>query len=140
MQVKAKIIPRTLLVRQDETMSAGQCIKDLIIARYAMSGNENDFIPTLNAPLFQSEEGKHLRAGRIETTIKNGLKTEGVLHTEKYNTHSLRIGGTTRLCQLGCPIRLIKLFAGWSSDCALIYIQDEAKSFQQFAKNMTAAA
>ena len=137
---KAKIIPRTLLVRQDGTMSAGQCIKDLIIARYAMSGTENEFTPTPNAPLFQSEHGRHLRAGRIETTIQNGLKTGGVPHVKKYNTHSLRIGGTTRLCQLGCPIRLIKLFAGWSSDCALIYIQDEANSIQRFTKTMTATA
>ena len=134
---KAQIIPRTLLVRRDGTMSAGQCIKDLLIRRYGMSGDEEDFNPTPNTPLFQAEERKHLRAGRIETTIKNGLKAGGVSHIAKYNTHSLRIGGTTRLCQLGCPIRLIKLFAGWSSDCVLIYIQEEAKSIQKFTQHMT---
>jgi hypothetical protein len=137
---KAKTIPRTLLVRNDGTMSAGQCIKNMLIDRYKLSGNEEDFIPTPTAPLFQKSDGKHMRAGHIETVIKNGLTQGGVKHVEKYNTHSLRIGGTTRLCQLGCPIRLIKLFGGWSSNCVLIYIQDEAKSIQKFTRKMTALA
>jgi hypothetical protein len=134
---KAKIIPRTILVRHDGTMSAGLCIKRMLMTRHNMTGKEDTFVPTLNAPLFQNEHGGHLRATQIETTIHSALKQGGVKNFKQFNTHSLRIGGTTRLCQLGCPIRLIKLLGGWSSNCVVIYIREDAKSAHKFTRKMT---
>jgi hypothetical protein len=135
--VKAKVIPRTLLVRNDGTMSAGLCIKNLLLSRHKMTGQELHFQPTPDVPLFQMANGNHVRAGQIETIIKNALQQAGIANVEKYNTHSLRIGGTTRLCQLGCPMELIKLLGGWSSKVFLIYIQDDVKSTEKFTKQMT---
>ena len=120
-------------------MSAGACVKNMLIARYNLTGNEDRFIPNPSAPLFQMRNGKHIRADQIKTIIKQGLSQAGVPNIEKYNTHSLRIGGTTRLCQLGCPIKLIKLLGGWSSNIVEIYIRDDAKSIQKYTRYMTRA-
>lgn len=81
--------------------------------------------------------GKHIRAGQIETIIHNGLREGGVTNWNQFNTHSLRIGGTTKLCQLDCPTPLIKLLGGWSSDCVQIYIREDVKSLERFTKLMT---
>jgi site-specific recombinase XerD len=137
---KAKIMPRTLLIRNDGTMSAGRCIKSMLITRHNMTGDEDVFIPTHEAPLFQNTQGGHLRAKQIESTIHSALRQGGVRNYKQFNTHSLRIGGTTKLCQLGCPIRLIKLLGGWSSNCVRIYIREDAKSANKFTRNMTSQA
>jgi hypothetical protein len=135
---KAKVLPRTLLIKHGSTMSAGLCIKQMLISRHNMTGSENKFVPNKGRPLFQNNFGNHLRAGQIETTIHGALKQGGVRNWKQFNTHSPRIGGTTRLCQLGCPIRLIKLLGGWSSNCVLTYIRETAKSAHKFTKQMTA--
>ena len=134
---KAKMIPRTLRVHASSTMSAGQCIKEMLIHRHHLVGDEEIFTPTKGAPLFQKENGKHLRARQIATVITAALQHGGIKNYKQFSPHSLRIGGTTMLCKLGCPIRLLKLLGGWSSNCVLIYMREDAKSAEKYTRKMT---
>ena len=134
---KAKMIPRTIRVHNSSAMSAGQCIKDMLIQRHNLTGHEEVFTPKKGTPLFKKDDGSHMRTRQIATVITSALRQGGVKNYKQFSPHSLRIGGTTTLCKLGCPIRLLKLLGGWSSNCVTIYMREDAKSAGKYTQKMT---
>jgi hypothetical protein len=53
-------------------------------------------------------------------------------------THSFRIGGATKLFQLGVTPEIFKHLGGWSSDAYKLYIQIQQQDLMGFARKMCA--
>ena len=72
-------------------------------------------------PLFIRADGRRcVTAAAVSDAVKAAAKAIG-LDPSRFASHSLRIGGATRLVSLGVPFPLVKLRGGWASDVFLQY-------------------
>ena len=77
--------------------------------------------PQANQPLFRFASGKFLTLPLVTSTLRQCLKYLNV-SSEKYASHSFRIGAATTAAEKGIPPWLIKVLGRWESDCFSIYI------------------
>ena len=79
---------------------------------------------TTSSPLCAAPQGADGRrcvtAAAVSDAVKAAAKAIG-LDPSRFASHSLRIGGATRLVSLGVPFPLVKLRGGWASDVFLQY-------------------
>jgi len=54
----------------------------------------------------------------------------------EFGTHSCRIGGATRLFEMGATAEVIKDLGGWSSDAHKDHVRIQQQSLMRFARNM----
>ena len=70
--------------------------------------------------------------------MRHTLKEAGVSadKTKRYGTHSCRIGGATKLFQMGVSPEAIKLLGGWASDAYKAYIRIQQDDLMNIASKM----
>ena len=114
----------------------GGWLRDLLARRHGLGVGQE---PTLRAsPLFQNERGAHLAQDVVLRYIRSNLKRSGYSaeQVSTYGTHSARIGGATKLHQMGVSSEVIKAMGGWSSDAWKTYIRIRRQELLQISKTM----
>ena len=127
--------PRMLPVDNDES-SPGKALRDLLINRLGLRRGEE---PNLRkVPLFQNGRGGHLTREGVLSFIRAGLKQAGVPSSrlDKFGTHSCRIGGATRLFQLGATSDVFRHMGGWASDAFRAYVRIQQTDLMDFSRKM----
>jgi hypothetical protein len=132
---RSKLRPRILPV-DDDPMSPGGALRKMIAERQGLRKGA----PPLrtSAPLFQDERGGQLKQSAVLTFIRKTLERAGKSKAEalEYGTHSCRIGGATRLFELGAPAGVMKNRGGWSSEAWKGYIRLQQAQLMTFARRM----
>ena len=127
--------PRTLPV--DSTpLSPGRALQQMLIARHGIRPGED---PRLGpAPLFQNGRGGHLTRDSVLTFMRSTLKQAGMPKAtqEKIGTHSCRIGGATKLFQLGATADVLKHLGGWASDAYRAYVRIKGVDMLNYTRKM----
>jgi hypothetical protein len=93
-------------------------------------------------PLFQARNGKHLARDTVLRFARSAMAAAGFSKEQQnaYGTHSARIGGATRLFQLGATSDILKRMGGWSSDAYKEYIRTQQQDTMVFARRMCTEA
>ena len=93
-------------------------------------------------PLFQARNGKQLSRDTVLRFARAAMATAGFTKAQQasYGTHSARIGGATRLFQLGATSEILKRMGGWSSDAYKEYIRIQQQDTMVFARKMCSEA
>jgi hypothetical protein len=131
----SRLRPRTLEIGKDPT-SPGRLLQNLIAKRYSLVYGEE---PVLGkSPLFQDTRGGQLKQSTVLGFMRHTLKEAGVSadKTKRYGTHSCRIGGATKLFQMGVSPEAIKLLGGWASDAYKAYIRIQQDDLMNIASKM----
>ena len=105
--------PRMLPI-DEPANSPGKNLRDMIARRHRLREGQE---PTLSsAPVFQDGKGGHLTRDGVLAFIRSTLQRHGVAQElrEKFGTHSARIGGATRLFQLGATGEEMQHPGGWA--------------------------
>jgi hypothetical protein len=134
--LKSKLRPRILPV-DDSPMSPGGALRTLIAER---KGLRRGTPPLLGkTPLFQDGKGGQLEKRAVLGYIRLVLRKRGGLslaESMECGTRSCRIGGATKLFQLGATPEVFKHLGGWSSDACKMHVQIQQKDLMGFAKKM----
>jgi hypothetical protein len=134
---RAKLRPRILPV-DDDPLSPGRAIQTMLAERYRLRRGQPLMIVT-GRPLFQDGRQGQLKQSAVLTFMRKTLmKQGGMSQTEanQYGTHSCRIGGATRLFELGATPDVFKHLGGWSSEAYRGYVVIQQKELMTFARNM----
>ena len=134
---KAKLRPRMLPVDDDE-LSPGRAIQTMLAERCGMRRGQPLLIVS-GRPLFQDGKQGQLKQSAVLTFMRKTLTKQGGMSTaeaNQYGTHSCRIGGATRLFELGATPDVFKHLGGWSSEAYRGYIIIQQKELMKFARNM----
>jgi hypothetical protein len=134
---KSKLRPRILPIYPG---SPGWALRELIARRLqAKEGCE----PVLRAkPLFCGRNGKHLSRDTVLRFVRLSLEKAGYTKAQsaRFGTHSARIGGATRLFQLGATAEILKRMGGWSSDAYKEYVRIQQQDTMPFTRRMCSNA
>ena len=134
---KDKARPRGLPI--DETPdSPGRAIRDMVARRHGVRRGEDPVLRKV--PLFQNGRGGQLSRDSVLTFMRTALKQAGVplARREQFGTHSCRIGGATRLFQLGATPEIFRQMGGWVSDAWKLYIRMGQEDLMSFTTKMCA--
>jgi hypothetical protein len=132
---KAKRRPRVIPV-DGNPASPGNLLRDMIVRRHNLRAGE---VPLLGgAPLFQDRKGGQLKRDSVLAFMRSTLRMAGMDEASvlRIGTHSCRIGGATRLFQLGATAEVLKQFGGWVSDAYKAYIRLEQEDLMRFTTAM----
>ena len=133
--MRAKLRPRILPVDRGSG-TAGWMLHQMLVRRYGLrEGTE----PSLSRrPLFQNRRGGQLRRDAVLTFMRAQLKADGYTPEacSRIGTHSCRIGGATRLFQLGASADVFKCLGGWVSDAYKAYIIIRQADLMVYARRM----
>jgi hypothetical protein len=76
---------------------------------------------------------EHINSKQISNMLRDAVSAigEDVLHIAKHKigTHSIRSGASMAMFLGGCPVFLIMMIGGWSSDASLRYIPKQVEEF-----------
>ena len=86
-------------------------------------------------PLFILEDGRYLTRQRL-CSILHSLLTTLQIETQKYNTHSFRVGAATTARQANIPDPLIQLMGRWKSSAYLTYIKTSPADLAKLSKRL----
>jgi hypothetical protein len=128
-------LPRMLPIDTDKA-SPGRTLRDMIARRHGVRKGQE---PTLGrVPLFQDGRGGQLSRDGVLTFIRKSLKSNGMSkdRTERFGTHSARIGGATALFRLGASDKVFQRLGGWASDAHKEYVRIQQRELMQFARRM----
>jgi hypothetical protein len=134
---KAKLRPRILPV---DPGSPGEMLRDLIARRLNVKRGHD---PVLRAkPLFCARNGRQLSRDTVLGFVRLSLGKAGFSKEQaaRYGTHSARIGGATRLFQLGATAEILKRMGGWSSDAYKEYVRVQQQDTMAFTRRMCSEA
>ena len=132
---KAKLRPRFLPV-DDDLNSPGKLLHDMIRRRYKLSYLSD---PSLqNVPLFKEKGKGQLKRTSVMTFMRKTMTAAGYTTTQakQYGTHSCRIGGATRLFQLGALPEVIQHLGGWSSAAYREYVRIQQNDLMQYTRKI----
>jgi hypothetical protein len=132
---KARQQPRVIPLDGDSA-TPGHLLRDMLIRRYCLRPGENPVLG--NAPLFQDRKGGQLKRDAVLKFMRATLRAAGATEDKiaKIGTHSCRIGGATRLFQLGATAEVLKKFGGWVSDAWKVYVHIEQIDLMKFTRAM----
>jgi hypothetical protein len=108
----------------------------MLIRRHHLHTSQD---PTFRAvPLFQNENGAHMKSRFVITNMKRVLIAASYPPTDvlRITGHSLRIGGATRLFQLQASPEVLKKLGGWSSQACRTYIRVQQDDLMQFSRRI----
>jgi hypothetical protein len=133
---RAILHPRDFPVSMDE-LSTGARLKDMICVRHHLSGLQSDFHPDPRQPLFQ-RAGQPLKESQVLSFIRSAARSFGFTDENigQIGTRSLRIGGATKLFQLGASHDTLQHMGGWSTDVYKAYLRSQTSDFHHFTKKM----
>ena len=132
---KARLRPRFLPV-DDNLNSPGKLLRDLSVRRHnTQFGVEPVWA---NTPLFREKEGGQLKRNTVMSFIRRTLSSAGFTDSQckEYGTHSCRIGGATRLFQLGALPEVIQHLGGWSSEAYKEYVWIQQSDLMAFTRKI----
>jgi len=133
---KDALRPRVLTVTDNDP---GTWLRDMLARRWNLpKGMEPS--PT-SMPLFQSANGNHLTQDKVLLYMRRTLAKMGYTKAQqqKYGTHSCRIGGATRLFQIGASMEVVQELGGWSSDARKLYVRMQRDHLIKFSLEMCRA-
>ena len=134
---RSKLRPRMLPVDDDE-LSPGRAIQRMLAERYGMRRGQPPLI-VAGRPLFQDGRNGQLKQSAVLTFMRTTLMKQGGMsqkEASQFGTHSCRIGGATRLFELGATPDVFKQLGGWSSEACRGYIIIQQKELMKFARKM----
>ena len=76
----------------------------------------------INEQFFVFRDRSPISPDCVRKVIRTSITSLG-LDASLYDTHSLCIGRTTDMVQLGYPIETVKLLSRWKSNCVYKYIR-----------------
>ena len=133
--VRDKQRPRMLPI-DDEEGSPGRAIRNMLAARHHVRFGQE---PTLRpVPLFQNGKGGHLSRDAVLNFMRDTLRLAGYEEHRRaqFGTHSCRIGGATRLFQIGATPDVFKHLGGWASEAYREYIRIQQMDLMDFSRRI----
>ena len=132
---RAKNRPRMIPV-DGEKDSPGNLLRDLIVRRHRVRVGEEPLLGA--APVFQDRQGGQVKRDAVLTFMRSTLRAAGCAEAEvmRIGTHSCRIGGATRLFQLGASAEVLQQFGGWISDAYKVYVHIGQEDLMRYTKAM----
>ena len=91
--------------------------------------------PGKHLPLFRWASGQVLKRLEIQNILQKAAKATG-LPAERFQSHSLRIGGASALFQATGEIELVKRTGRWSSSAVQRYLHDSGDVLKGLSKKM----
>ena len=133
---RAILHPRDFPVTTDD-LSAGARLKDMLCVRHGLSGVQSNFTPDHTQPLFQ-RAGQPLKESQVLSFIRSAARSYGFSedNVSQLGTRSLRIGGATKLFQLGASHDTLQHMGGWSTDVYKAYLRSQTSDFHHFTTQM----
>jgi hypothetical protein len=134
---RAKLRPRMLPVDDDE-LSPGRAIQTMLAERRGMRRGQPSLLVS-GGPLFQDGKQGQLKQSAVLTFMRKTLMKQGGMspaEANQHGTHSCRIGGATRLFELGATPDVFKHLGGWSSEACRGCVIIQQKELMKFARNM----
>ena len=133
---RSRLRPRILPVDDNDPRSPGRLLRDMLAERHSVRKGR---APLLGArPLFQDKKGGQLKQSAVLEKLRKALVANGMTTKEaaEYGTHSCRIGGATKLFQLGASPEVIKRMGGWSSEAYKLYVMVQQRDLMEFSRRM----
>ena len=133
---RSKLRPRVLPVDENDPRSPGRLLRDMLAERHSVRKGR---APSLGArPLFQDRRGGQLKQSAALEKLRKALMATGMTKKEaaEFGTHSCRIGGATKLFQLGASPEVIKRMGGWSSEAHRLYVMVQQRDLMDFSRRM----
>lgn len=136
---RSELRPRILPVDEGDVLSPGRLLRDMLAERYAVRPGNPPLIRQ-GSPLFQDKRGGQLKQSAVLEKMRKALVSTGLSAKEaaEYGTHSCRIGGATKLFQLGASPETIKKMGGWSSEAYKVYVMIQQEDLMRFSRRMCA--
>ena len=91
--------------------------------------------PEAHQPLFRWASGQVLRRLEVQNILQKSAKAVG-LPAERFQSHSLRIGGASALYQATGEIELVKRTGRWTSSAVHRYLHDSGDVLKGLAEKM----
>ena len=88
-------------------------------------------------PICRLADGKPLRRSQIVALVAWAAEEEGY-PSDRYGSHSLRVGGATALYHAGMPVEIIKRYGRWVSDSFQGYLWESDDDSRDLARKMAA--
>ena len=133
--VSSRLRPRMLAIG-DDAMAPGRRLRDMLATRHKVTRGVN---PVLGkAPLFQDKNKGQLKQSAVLAFMRHTLTQAGFSKEQvaRYGTHSCRIGGATRLFQMGAIPEVIKHLGGWASEAYRTYVRIQQQDLMRFSTKM----
>ena len=131
--------PRFLPVDEGK-ISAGGMIREMLARRQQVGVGQEPILGA--APLFQDRKGGQLKCSAVITFMRSTMRKAG--YTEEkvmgVGTHSCRIGGATRLFQLGATADVFRHMGGWVSEAWKQYVRIQQEDLLAFTRDMCSDA
>ncbi len=86
-------------------------------------------------PLFRKADGSELLRSEVQDVIQ-AVAAEFGASTERYATHSLRIGGASALLHAGFSIEVIQRWGRWASSAFQSYLWESSEDARGVAAKM----
>ena len=86
-------------------------------------------------PLFRRANGAPILASQVRILLEMAAHIEG-LPSDRYGSHSLRIGGASALLHAGVPIDIIKRWGRWVSDSFQRYLWEANEDARGLSQRM----
>ena len=134
---RARLKPRTLPVDDDE-LSPGRILRQMLTERYGLRRGQ-PLLTVSGRPLFQDGKSGQLKQSAVLTFMRRTLERRGGMTAAaamEFGTHSCRIGGATRLFEMGATAEVIKDLGGWSSEAYKDYIRIQQQALMGYARRM----
>ena len=130
---KGRLRPRILPV---EAGSPAMMVRMMLARRHGVGRGEEPVLQRV--PLFQSARKGQLSRDTVMKFMRATLISAGwsTARTQRYGTHSCRIGGCTALLLMGATAEVIKEMGGWSSDAYKAYIRLKQHNLMTFSRRM----
>ena len=81
--------------------------------------------------------GKPVQPSHLMALLSWAGNEEG-FPSERYGSHSLRVGGATALYHAGVPVEVVKRYGRWVSDCFQGYLWESNEDSKALARKMAA--
>jgi hypothetical protein len=91
--------------------------------------------PESHLPLFRWASGQVLKRVEVQAILQRAAKEVG-LPAERFQSHSLRIGGASALYQATGEIEVVKRAGRWTSGAVHRYLYDDGDVLKGLAKQM----
>ena len=93
------------------------------------NGSEADLL------ICRTADGRPVHRAQTMALLSWAAEQEG-FPSDRYGSHSLRVGGATALYHAGVPVEIIKRYGRWVSDCFQGYLWESNEDSKDLARRM----
>ena len=132
--MKARFNGRMLPVDDADPWSPGTILRQMIVVRHNLRTGQSP--PSSMAPLFQNGRQGQLSSRTVVDFMRKVLLAQRMepKQVARCSGHSFRIGGATRLFQLGAAPEVLKSLGGWSSDAYRVYVRVRQRDLMDYSR------